>query len=121
MRKSPADVMRARNQTRPSCGTRCYATTPPKRKRPAFAGLDVYTADESAMAVMTMAGVMAAAPVRHRGQFEIGNPRRDVEPGLALHADRLQRVGIGRTTDQKIAAATDTDRRVGADAAVIAA
>ena len=68
-----------------------------------------------------MADVMAAAPERHRRQFKIGNSRRDVETGLPLHADRLQRVGILRTADQKIAAAADADRGVCADTAVIAA
>src|SRR3981189_17963 len=55
-----------------------------------------------------------------RLQLDIGNSRRDVQPGLALHADRLQRVGILRTANQKVAAAADPDRRVGADATVIA-
>jgi hypothetical protein len=72
-------------------------------------------------AVMTMADVMAAAPEGNRCQFEIGNSRRDIEPGLTLYADRLQRVGILRTADQKIAAAADADRGVGAHTAVIAA
>ena len=61
-----------------------------------------------------------SAIAAERLQLEIGNPGGNVQPGLALHADRLQRVGIGRTTDQEIAAAADADRRVGADAAVTA-
>src|SRR5260370_19736325 len=56
----------------------------------------------------------------HRRQFDIGDPGRDVQPGLALHADWLQREGIRRPADQEVAAETDTDRGVGADAAVIA-
>jgi hypothetical protein len=72
-------------------------------------------------AVLTMADVMAAAPERHRRQFKIGNSCCDVKAGLTLHADRLQRVGILRTPDQKITAAAYADRGVGADTAVIAA
>ena len=53
-----------------------------------------------------------------RLELEAGDAGRDVEPGLALHADRLQRVGIARAADQEIAAAADADRRVGADAAI---
>jgi hypothetical protein len=56
----------------------------------------------------------------NRPQFEAGDTGGDVQPGLALHAERLQRVGILRPADQKIAAATDTDRGVGADATIIA-
>src|SRR5260370_15429017 len=55
-----------------------------------------------------------------RLQFDIGYTGRDVQPGLALHADRLQRVGVRRTADQKIAAETDADRCIGADATVVA-
>src|SRR6267154_2305001 len=55
-----------------------------------------------------------------RLQFEIGNPGGDVQPGLALHTEGLQRVGILRAADQKIATAADPDRRIGADATVIA-
>ena len=54
-----------------------------------------------------------------RLQLDIGDPGRDVQPGLALHADGLQRVRIRRTADQKVAAETDADRRVGADPAVV--
>ena len=63
-----------------------------------------------------------SAPWRepNRLQFDIRDAGRDIEPGLALQADRLQRVGILRTADQEIAAAADTDRRVGADAAIVA-
>src|SRR3954451_952143 len=71
-------------------------------------------------AVMAMAGVMASPSKHHRDQFKIGDTSRDVEPGLTLHADRLQRVGILRTADQEVSTAADTDRRIGADAAVIA-
>src|SRR5882724_893161 len=54
-----------------------------------------------------------------RLQFDIGDAGSDIQPGLALHADGLQRIGILRPADQKVAAA-DPDRRVGADATVIA-
>src|ERR1700730_3587539 len=59
-------------------------------------------------------------PKPERLQLDIGNSGGDVQPGLALHTNGLQRVGILRTADQKIAAAADPDRSVGADAAVIA-
>ena len=68
--------------------------------------------------------MMAAmiVPARTTGdirlQLDAGDPGGDVQPGLALHADRLQRVGIGRTADQEIAAAADADRRIGADTAI---
>src|SRR5207248_10325022 len=62
----------------------------------------------------------SAASEPDRLQFDAGDPGRDIQPGLALHAERLQSVGIGRTADQKIAAKADADRRVGADAAVAA-
>ena len=55
-----------------------------------------------------------------RLQLDVGNTGGDVQPGLALHADRLQRVGIRRTADQEVAATADADRRIGADAAVAA-
>ena len=61
-----------------------------------------------------------AAPEPDRLQLDIGDAGRDVQAGLALHADRLQRVGILRTTDQEIAAEADADRGIGADAAIIA-
>ena len=47
----------------------------------------------------------------NRLQVDIRYAGRDVQAGLALQADRLQRVGILRTADQEIAAAADTDRR----------
>jgi hypothetical protein len=74
--------------------------------------------------------VLAAIPVHvlartamrelDRLQFDIGDAGSDIQPGLALHADRLQRIGVLRPADQKIAAAADPDRCVGADATVIA-
>ena len=47
-------------------------------------------------------------------------PAGDVQSGLALHAERLQRIGILRTADEEIAAEADADRGIGADAAIIA-
>src|SRR5713226_478885 len=72
---------------------------------------------------MAMAVIMparTAAREADRLQLETGDAGRDVQPGLALHADWLQRIGIRRTADQKITAAADADRSVGADAAIIA-
>src|SRR3982074_1116590 len=59
-------------------------------------------------------------PEPDRLQFEIGDAGRDVQPGLTLHTERLQRVGILRATDQKIAAPADADRCVSPDTTVIA-
>ena len=73
----------------------------------------------SAVTVM-LVKVPAAMSDPDRLQLEIGDAGRDVQSGLALHADRLQRVGIRRAADQEIAAAADADRRIGADAAIIA-
>src|SRR6478672_13320500 len=72
------------------------------------------------MAVAMMKAAMTAMYEPDRRQFDVGDPGGDVQPGLPLHADRLQRVGICRTTDQKVAAETDADRSIGADAAIIA-
>src|SRR5713226_2782486 len=62
--------------------------------------------------------MMPAMRERDRLKLDAGDAGRDIQSGLALHADRLQRVGIGRTADQEIAAPANTDRRIGADAAV---
>ena len=43
-------------------------------------------------------------PRTRPAEFEAGDTRRDVHSRLALQADRLQRVGIVRATDQEIAA-----------------
>src|SRR5258706_16258453 len=67
---------------------------------------------------MTAMVSTAAMAEDHRLEFEAGNARSDVQSGLALHADRLQRIGVARSTDEKVAAAADTDRSVGADAAI---
>ncbi len=69
----------------------------------------------TAMPVMTC---LAAAPEPDRLQLDVGNAGRDVQTGLALQADRLQRVGIFRATDQEVAAEADADRGVGANAAL---
>src|SRR5580704_7591193 len=74
------------------------------------------------MMVMMVIMMPAVTAMREldRLQVDIGNAGRNVQPGLALHAERLQRVGILRTADQEVAAASDPYRRVGADPAVVA-
>src|ERR1700682_6108570 len=72
------------------------------------------------MAMPVSVPARAAMHEPDRLQLDIGYPGRDVQPGLALHADGLQRKGICRTADKKIAAETDADGSVGADAAIIA-
>ena len=59
-----------------------------------------------------------SGPVRL--QLDVGDSGRDVQPGLALQADGLQRVSILRTANQEVAAAADFDRGIGADAAIVA-
>jgi hypothetical protein len=74
------------------------ATKNPSQKRPACAGLFANHGGVSAAMVMMMpVMVMPAITDLDRLQFDTGNAGRDVQPGLALHADRLQRVGILRT------------------------
>src|SRR5256885_3874592 len=102
---------------------RCYAS--PRNdesnstKRPACAGLFL-NVSTSAATVMPAMVAPARTVAIERLQLEASDAGGDVQPGLALQADRLQRVGVGGTTDQEIAAAADPDRRIGADAAVIA-
>ena len=68
--------------------------------------------------MMTVMTAMVNAPTEHdRLEVEIGDAGRDIQSGLALHAQRLQGVGILRTANQEVAAAADSDRRIGADAA----
>src|SRR2546429_8536538 len=101
---------------------RCYAS--PRNdesnstKRPACAGLFL-NVSTSAATVMPAMVVPARTVADERLQLEIGDAGGDGQPGLALQADRLQRVGVGGATDQEITAAADPDRPVGADAAVI--
>src|SRR5438105_12332 len=72
---------------------------------------------------LSVTAMMPVVPVvavhDHRLERNIGNARRNVEPGLALHADRLQHIGIGRPAEQEVAAEADADGRIGADAAVL--
>ena len=76
------------------------------------------------LSLSAVTAMVAMMPARTGGdvglQLDAGDAGRDVQPGLALHADRLQRVGVRRPADQKVAAETDADRSIGADAAVIA-
>src|SRR4051812_31546260 len=69
------------------------------------------------MTVMTAVGATHRAG---RGQVELHDAARNVQAGLALHADRLQRVRIGGTANQEVAAEADANRRIGANAAVAA-
>ena len=71
-----------------------------------------------AAAVMPAMVVAARTVAIERLQLEAGDTGGDIQPGLALHAKRLQRVGVGRTADQEVAAETYANRSIGADAAV---
>ena len=70
--------------------------------------------------VMTMMPVMMVRTAAEADwlQLDLGDAGGDVQPGLALHADRLQGIGILRTADEEVAAEADADRCVGADTAV---
>src|SRR5579859_6492244 len=82
-------------------------------------GKPVSAFPDHALAVTAVMMMPAAAMTEaNRLELDAGDAGRDVQPGLALHADRLQRIGIAGTADQKIAAAADADRRIGADAAI---
>src|SRR6478752_1889901 len=69
----------------------------------------------SSTAAVRPAMVVPARAEVDRLQLEAGNAGGDVQSGLALHAERLQRVGIRGTAHQEVAAATDADRCIGAD------
>src|ERR1700753_3714871 len=66
----------------------------------------------------------AMVPVMHADigplGVETGNAARAVQAGLALHADRLQRIGVARTADQEVAATADAERGIGTDATIAA-
>src|SRR5579871_61351 len=116
--KTPIQIQKRRSR---SVAHALYATTgsAASKKRPARAGLFavcrcVFT---SAVTTMMNAAVIAEA---NRLELDSGNAGGDIQAGLSLHADRLQRVGVARTADQEVTAAADADRRIGADPAVIA-
>ena len=64
-----------------------------------------------------MLAVLARRHHLRRTQIDVGNACGDVEAGLPLQAERLQREGIVRTANQQVAAEADADRSVGANAA----
>jgi len=74
------------------------------------------------LSLSAVTAMVAMMPARTGGdvglQLDAGDAGRDVQPGLALHADRLQRVSIRGAADQEIAAAADADRCIGADATI---
>src|ERR1700731_1309867 len=55
-----------------------------------------------------------------RPKFQTFQPGGDAQPGLALHAERLQRDRIVRAAYQHVAAEPDADRRAALGAGVIA-
>src|SRR4051812_19421940 len=87
--------------------------------RPADTGLIQLRSSRSAVTAMPV-DVPARGAKADGLQFEPCDACGDIEPGLSLHADRLQGVGIRRTADQEVAAAADADGGVGADAAIAA-
>jgi hypothetical protein len=64
--------------------------------------------------------VVPARAELDRLQLEAGDTGGDIQAGLSLQADRLERVGVGGTANQEVAAAADADRCIGADAAIAA-
>src|SRR5260370_12048924 len=122
----PEDRFRTRPQVR-NCASwfalmraRNDGTVDANKKEARFRGPLSLRYISSAVMVMPVMIVPAAAAEVNRLQLEAGDTGGDVQPGLPLHADRLQRVGIGRTAHQEITTPADADRRVGADAAIIA-
>ena len=91
----------------------------PETKGPRERAFSEKSQQPSAATVMP-AMVAAARGEFDRLQLEACDAGRDVQPGLALHAERLQRVGVGGTANQEVAAAADADRGNGADAAIAA-
>src|SRR6266849_6872775 len=74
------------------------------------------------LAMMVMRG-RSSPEVPHRAggaQLEAGNAHRDIESGLSLEAQRLQREGILRAAHQRIGVAADHDRGAGSKPAVVA-
>src|ERR1700682_4612571 len=126
--------MRAEKAKTAPCPRRCrlYATTSAAvpdfghaqikkaRFRGPFSLRHISSAAMMMMMMMMPMVVPAAAAEANRLQLEAGAPAGDVQSGLALRADRLQRKGMGWAADQEIAAAADADRSVGADAAITA-
>ncbi len=55
-----------------------------------------------------------------RAQADVDDAGNGGKTGLALEAERLQRIGIGGTTHQEVCTDADTDGRIGAEAAVLA-
>src|SRR3569623_1822817 len=72
------------------------------------------------MTMVTVTLGMTAMDVANRAQLEVHDTAGDVEAGLALQAEGLQREGVGRTANQEVAAAADADRGIAANAAVAA-
>src|SRR6185437_6338880 len=59
------------------------------------------------LSAVTAAMMMRQAAMAEADRLELepGDTGRDIQSGLALHADRLQRIGVALTADQEIAAA----------------
>src|ERR1700682_4279034 len=123
--------MRAEKAKTAPCPRRCrlYATTSAavpdfghaQIKKARFRGpFSLRHISSAAMMMMMPMVVPAAAAEATRLRLEAGDTGGDVQSGLPLHADRLQRIGIGWAADQEIAAAADADRSVGAAAAITA-
>src|SRR5260370_27107308 len=107
---------------RPCQICRAPVRTRPTKKEARFRGPLSVSAHRFS-AVMAMPVNMPARTATRepdRLQLDVGYPGRDIQSGLALHADWLQRGGSRLAADQKVAAKTDADGSVGADAAVIA-
>src|SRR6185312_15939208 len=63
----------------------------------------------STATTMMNAGVMGEA---NRLEIDAGNAGCDIQSGLSLQADRLQRIGVARPANQEVAATADADRRI---------
>src|SRR3954470_2095878 len=106
-------IAHLRSGPEPVIGPRCARTRWDRpgndvgaKKRPACASLLRYRCVLSAAMAATMV-LPAARSELDRLQLDAGDAGCDVQSGLALHADRLQRVDIRRPANQKVAAKTD--------------
>src|SRR6266567_4867266 len=80
---------------------------PPRRAPDLSAGVPAMMASPE----VTQTGTRAA-------QLEAGNAYRDIESGLSLQAQRLQREGILRPAHQRVGVAPYDDRGAGSEAAI---
>jgi hypothetical protein len=88
--------------------------------RTSFESIAVVSSVMMMMTAMVVMKVPTGVLGPDRDQLDADDAGRNVQSSLALHADRLQPIGIARTANQEIAAEADADRRIGAESTVAA-